>query len=259
MLQTATQACQSSRLSSARAAFVASAAANRLAGESISTSLDQIEHAVAVQRRIVHQGDFLYQAGKAFTHLFVVNTGMFKVVNFSRDGREQIVGLKYRGDWLGFDGISEGCHDCDAVALDTGEVWSIGYDALLQASAREPLLMGEVHRAMSRESARDRGSLMSVCTLPADARVADFLCNWAGALASRGLRTDQVTLRMSRAEIGNYLGLTLETVSRAMSRFNREGLIAFADKGRRELNLPDVEALSEFVRTAVEPGSPVLQ
>jgi len=66
-------------------------------------------------------------------------------------------------------------------------------------------------------------------------------------------------LRMSRAEIGNYLGLTLETVSRAMSRFNREGLIAFADKGRRELHLPDVEALSEFVRTAVEPASLVLQ
>jgi CRP/FNR family transcriptional regulator len=259
MLHTITQSSESSRLLSNRAAVAASAAANRAAGDRIAASLDQIEGAVAVQRRIVRQGDFLYQAGKAFTHLFVVNTGMFKVVNFSRDGREQIVGLKYRGDWLGFDGISEGWHECDAVALDTGEVWSIAYDALLLAGARAPVLMGEVHRAMSRESARDRGSLMSVCTLPADARVADFLCNWAGALASRGLRTDQVTLRMSRAEIGNYLGLTLETVSRAMSRFNREGLIAFADKGRRELHLPDVEALSEFVRTAVEPASLVLQ
>ena len=232
---------------------------DRFKSHRIATSLEQIERAVAVQRRIVRQGDFVYQAGKPFTHLFVVNTGMFKVVNLSRDGREQIVGLKYRGDWIGFDGIADRCHDCDAVALDTGEVWSIAYDALLQAGTREPVLMAEMHRAMSLEIARDRGSLMSVCTLPADARVADFLCNWARALASRGLRTDQVTLRMSRAEIGNYIGLTLETVSRAMSRLNREGLIGFADKGRRELNLPDIPALNEFVRAAIEPASLTLQ
>ena len=74
---------------------------------------------------------------------------------------------------------------------------------------------------MSREIARDRDSLMSVCTLPADARVADFLRYWAESLAKRGLRTDQITLRMTRAEIGNYLGMTLETVSRALSRLAR--------------------------------------
>jgi len=225
----------------------------------IAGRLERIQGAVAMQRRIVRQGDFVYQAGKAFTHLFVVNAGMFKVVNLSRDGREQIVGLKYRGDWLGFDGIAEQCHDCDAVALDTGEVWSIPYDALLQASARDHALMGDVHRAMSREIARDRNSLISVCTLPADARVADFLGNWAAALADRGLRTDQVILRMTRAEIGNYLGLTLETVSRAMSRLSREGLIQFVDKARRELRLHDVPALADFVRTAVEPALPTLQ
>jgi CRP/FNR family transcriptional regulator len=184
---------------------------------------------------------------------------MFKVVNLSRDGREQIVGLKYRGDWLGFDGIADQRHDCDAVALDTGEIWSIPYDALLQAGAREPALMAEMHRAMSHEIARDRDSLVSVCTLPADARVADFLCNWADALADRGLRTDQVTLRMTRAEIGSYLGLTLETVSRAMSRLNREGLIRFVDKARRELHLHDVPALADFVRVAVEPTLSTLQ
>jgi len=225
----------------------------------IAARLERIQGAVAAQRRIVRQGDFVYQAGKAFTHLFVVNTGMFKVVNLSRDGREQIVSLKYRGDWMGFDGIAEHCHNCDAVALDTGEVWSISYDALLQASAREPALMAEVHRSMSREIARDRDSLISVCTLPADARVADFLCNWAAALADRGLRTDQVTLRMTRAEIGNYLGLTLETVSRAMSRLSREGLIRFVDKARRELCLHDVPALADFVRVAVEPALSTLQ
>jgi len=258
MFQTARCAPRTTPLSPLHAAFAAGED-DQAGNRQIAARLERIRDALAVQRRIVHQGDFVYQAGMAFTHLFVVNTGMFKVVNLSRDGREQIVGLKYRGDWMGFDGIAEQRHDCDAVALDTGEVWSISYDALLQAGAREPALMAEMHRAMSREIARDRDSLISVCTLPADARVADFLCNWAGALADRGLRTDQVTLRMTRAEIGNYLGLTLETVSRAMSRLNREGLIRFVDKARRELHLHDVPALADFVRVALEPALSTLQ
>ena len=258
MFQTAARTPDPSRLSPLHAAIVP-ANEDQASSHRIATGLDHIQRSVDIQRRIVRQGDFVYQAGKAFTHLFVINTGMFKVVNLSRDGREQIVALKYRGDWMGFDGIADHRHDCDAVAMDTGEVWSISYDALLQAGAREPALMGALHRAMSLEIARDRGSLISVCTLPADARVAEFLCNWAGALACRGLRTDQVTIRMTRAEIGNYLGLTLETVSRALSRLDREGLIRFVDKGRRELHLPDLPALGEFVRQAVEPASTTLQ
>jgi len=258
MFHTTASAPDSSRLSSQHGAL-ATGDEDQASSRRIANSLERIRHGVDIQRRIVRPGDFVYQAGKAFTHLLVVNSGMFKVVNLSRDGREQIVALKYRGDWMGFDGIAEHRHDCDAVAMDTGEVWSVAYDALLQAGAREPALMAELHRAMSREIARDRGSLISVCTLPADARVADFLCNWADALASRGLRTDQVTMRMTRAEIGNYLGLTLETVSRALSRLDREGLIRFADKGRRELALPDLAALGEFVRQAIEPAPALLQ
>jgi CRP/FNR family transcriptional regulator len=161
------------------------------------------------------------------------------VVGLSADGREQVVGLKFRGDWLGFDGIANGQYGCDAVAMDTGEVWVIRYDALLSACRREPALLTLLHAAMSREIARDRDSLMSVCSLPADARVADFLRYWAESLSTRGLRTDQITLRMTRAEIGNYLGLTLETVSRALSRLARSKVIAFAEKGRREISIPE--------------------
>ena len=105
---------------------------------------------------------------------------------------------------------------------------------------------------MSREIGRDRDSLMSVCTLPADARVAEFLRYWAESLARRGLRTDQITLRMTRAEIGNYLGMTLETVSRALSKLARDKVIEFAEKGRRDVRIPNVEALS-----ALRPALPV--
>ena len=112
---------------------------------------------------------------------------------------------------------------------------------------------------MSREMTRDRDSLMSVCTLPADARVADFLRYWAESLAKRGLRTDQFTLRMTRAEIGNYLGMTLETVSRSLSKLARSKLIHFAEKGRRDIHIPEVNALSDFIQGCLAPSSPMLQ
>ena len=220
----------------------------------IGDRLAMIAASVPVHRRIVRAEGVVYQAGQRFTHLYVINSGFYKVVTMSPDGREQIVSLKFRGDWLGFDGIADGMHDCDAIALDTGEVWAIPYDELLRAGTNQPALMAALHEAMSREIARDRNSLMTVCTLPADARVADFLRNWAGALERRGLRTDQITIRMTRAEIGNYLGVTLETVSRALSRLARGELIRFVDKGRRDIQIPDVGALGEFVQQCIGPS-----
>ena len=198
---------------------------HRRASQQVADTLALLHDTLAPARRVVHAGCRLYQAGERFANLYVLNSGFFKVVNPSPDGREQVVGLKFRGDWLGFDGIANRQYDCDAVAMDTGEVWVIRYDALIATCADRPALLMALHEAMSREISRDRDSLMSVCTLPADARVADFLRYWADSLAGRGLRTDQITLRMTRAEIGNYLGMTLETVSRALSKLARENII----------------------------------
>ncbi len=233
--------------------------ANQRASQHIGDTLKLLNDQLGPQRRVVHVGDVVYQSGERFANLYILNSGFFKIVNLSADGREQVVGLKFRGDWLGFDGIANGQYACDAVAMDTGEVWVIPYDALLAACAGQPALLMALHEAMSREIARDRDSLMSVCTLPADARVADFLRYWAESLAKRGLRTDQITLRMTRAEIGNYLGMTLETVSRALSRLARCELIHFAEKGRRDIRIPEVNALAEFVQRCLAPAPVVLQ
>jgi CRP/FNR family transcriptional regulator len=111
--------------------------------------------------------------------------------------------------------------------------------------------MVAVHSAMSRALARDRDSMLAVCTLSADARVADFLRNWATGLEQRGLRTDCITLRMTRAEIGNFLGMTLETVSRSFSRLVELALISFDDKGRRHFAIPDVGALVAYVDSKI--------
>lgn len=225
-------------------------------------ALKLLDDTLAPKRRVVHAGDVIYRGGDRFETLYILNSGFFKVVNQSADGREQVVGLKFRGDWLGFDGIARGQYCCDAIAMDTGEVWAIRYETLIAACAAQASLLTLLHEAMSREIAHDRASLMSVCTLPADARVADFLRSWAESLAQRGLRTDHFTLRMSRAEIGNYLGLTLETVSRALSKLARDKVIAFTEKGRRDVHIPDVMALSAFVQRCLAPApaaSPTLQ
>jgi CRP/FNR family transcriptional regulator len=232
----------------------AAAAEIEQARQRLADTLQLVQQAVQPQRRLVRAGDVIYQAGQPFEHLVLLNTGIAKMMSLSPDGREQVVGFKFRGDWLGFDGIAHGRYEGDAVAMDTGEVWMLRYDDLLAACARFPALLAVLHQAMSREISRDRDSLMSVCTLSSDARVADFLCFWAHALSSRGLRNDHITLRMTRADIGNYLGMTLETVSRALSRLARDGLICFADKSRRELQIPDLDALGDYVQRLASPA-----
>ena len=243
----------------AYAASRTDAGLNQRACQQVVDTLKLLHDALTPQRRIVRAGDAIYQAGERFANLCILNSGFVKIVGLSADGREQVVGLKFRGDWLGFDGIANGEYACDAVAMDTGEVWLFRYDALLAACAGQPLLLMVLHAAMSREIGRDRDSLMSVCTLPADARVAEFLRYWAESLARCGLRTDQITLRMTRAEIGNYLGMTLETVSRALSRLARCKLIHFAEKGRRDICIPEVDALADFVQSSLTPGPATLQ
>ena len=233
---------------------------DRDSARQIAATLKMLSDALTPLRRMVHAGDVLYRAGERFGALYILNSGFFKIVNQSADGREQVVGLKFRGDWLGFDGIARGRYSCDAIAMDTGEVWAVPYAALMAACAGQPSLLTLLHEAMSREIAHERDSLMAVCTLPADARVADFLRYWAESLGDRGMRCDQFTLRMTRAEIGNYLGMTLETVSRALSKLARDKVIAFNEKGRRDVNIPDVGALSAFVQRCLVPvPTPTLQ
>jgi CRP/FNR family transcriptional regulator len=235
------------------------AAANQRSSQHIADTLKLLGETLTPQRRVLHAGDVIYQAGERFANLYVLNSGFCKIVNLSVDGREQVVGLKFRGDWLGFDGIANAEYACDAVAMDTSDVWVIRYDALLAACAATPVLLTVLHEAMSRQIGCDRDSLMSVCTLPADARVADFLRYWADSLAKRGMRTDQITLRMTRAEIGNYLGMTLETVSRALSRLARSKVIHFSEKGRRDIHIPEVNALVDFVQRCLSQPRTALQ
>ena len=238
---------------------IAPTSEDRRASERVVETLRLLNERLAPKRRVVHAGEVLCTAGERFEMLYVLTSGSFKMVNLAADGREHVVSLKFRGDWLGFDGIASGTYACDAVALDTGEVLAIRYVDLLAAGASCPALLTVLHEAMSREIGRERDSLMSVCTLPANARVAEFLRDWADSLARSGMRCDQLILRLTRAEIGNCLGMTLETVSRALSKLARDDVIAFTEKGRRDIRISDVSALKGFIRRCLEPDAAELQ
>src|SRR4051812_17323871 len=124
------------------------------ASRSAAETLRLVSERLAPRRRVVHAGDVVYSAGERFEALYVLNSGSFKMVNLAADGREQVVSLKFRGDWLGFDGIAAGAYSCDAVAMDTGEVWVVRYDEIIAASIACPALLTVLHVAMSREIGR---------------------------------------------------------------------------------------------------------
>jgi CRP/FNR family transcriptional regulator len=227
---------------------VASAVAPSLPILDVEAGLRVLTQHVPVQRRIVHLGDILFRAGDAFRNVYLLRCGSCKLLGVGADGREQLVSLLFKGDWLGFEGIAEGRYACDAVAIDTGEIWSIRYDTLLQAGARSPAVLALLHAAMSREIGRERDATAAHFTLPADAKVANFLYHLGRRLQRSGLRADPITLRVTRAEIGTHLGLTLESVSRALTRLVRENVIRFGESSRRELHIARLPALQEFVR-----------
>ncbi len=216
-------------------------------GQPWREALMLIEQHLPFTRRALRAGDAVQVTGGPFTCLHVLNLGAVKTVSVGGNGREQVVDLHLKGDWIGFDGIAPGSYACDAYAMDTSEVWKLHYPTLLGAAASVPALMIALHAAMSRQLARDRERRVAHDTLSADARVADFVRLWAQSLAQRHLRTDQVALRLTRTEIGSYLGMTHESVSRAFTRLERAGLVRFEQQGRRNIAIPSVQALAEFV------------
>jgi len=211
-------------------------------------ALRLIERHLVFTRRTLTAGRHLQHAGEDFKWLHIVNAGVVKLVNLCSDGRAQVVGLHFKGDWIGFDGLASGQCACDAVAMDTSDVWSVHYTALVAAAPAVPELLQALHVAMSGQLARDREWRLGLGSLSSEARLANFICAWAASLAERQLRTDTIALRMTRMEIGSYLGVTHETVSRAFTRLERAGLLSFNLHGRRQVTIPDLGALADFVQ-----------
>lgn len=195
------------------------------------------------RRRAVKRGDYLYRAGTALQSLFALRNGFMKSSVLHEDGREQIAGFHMMGDLLGLDAISTSRHTTDTVALEDSDVCEIPFSSLENLSRDIPSLQQHFHRIMSREIVRDHGVMLLLGSMRAEERLAAFLLNLSQRFAARGYSPVEFNLRMTREEIGSYLGLKLETISRVLSRFHDDGLIVVKNKHIRITELESLRAL----------------
>ena len=209
--------------------------------------MERVDRLVTHRRRL-RRGAGLYRAGEPLSGLFAIRSGFMKSCVLHDDGREQVAGFHMAGDLLGLDAIGSGNHTCDTVALEDTEVCEIPFANLEQLSREMPSLQHQLHRIMSREIVRDHGVMLLLGSMSAGERLAAFLLNLSQRFAARGYSPSEFRLRMTREEMGSYLGLKLETVSRTLSSFHERGLIEVRQKQVRIVDFPGLKALLEQKR-----------
>jgi CRP/FNR family transcriptional regulator len=192
-------------------------------------------------RRRIKAGTNLYREGDSFQFIYAVRSGTFKTGLELADGREQVSGFYLGGELMGLDGLAQGKHASSATALEDAEICAIPYTHLAEISAAYPGMQHVVNRLMSREIVREHSLMLLLGSMNAEQRLAAFLLNFSQRLKARGYSAGEFHLRMSRAEIGSYLGMTLETVSRTFSAFQNQGLL-HVDK--RHIRIGDMDGLT---------------
>jgi CRP/FNR family transcriptional regulator len=211
----------------------------------VGLSSDEVERLdqVVASRRKIKKGEALYHSGEAFTSLYAIRTGFFKTCLTTDDGREQITGFQMAGEIMGLDGISTERHNCDALALEDAEVCVMPFGMVEELSREITGLQRHVHKIMSREIVRENSIMMLLGNMRAEERLAAFLLNLLQRQQARGFSSTEMVLRMSREEIGVYLGLKLETVSRTFSKFVEDGLIEVKQRHIKVIHLEGLNAL----------------
>ena len=208
-----------------------------------SGELDMIDEMVGVRRK-VKRGAALFRNGETFTSLFAIRTGFFKTSIASVDGRDQVTGFQMAGEVIGLDGIVNDHHTCDAVALEDAEVCVMPFADIEALSREVSALQHHIHKIMSREIVREHGVMLLLGSMRAEERLAAFLLNLVQRLHARGFSQSELILRMTREEIGSYLGLKLETVSRTFSKFVEDGIV---EVKQRHVRILETEALRRIV------------
>ena len=213
------------------------------------SEMDQLDSVIGGRRKI-KRGQHLYRSGEEFSSIYAIKTGFFKTDVLAEDGRDQVTGFQMAGEILGMDGISNEVHTCNAVALEDSEVCLIPFADLERLSSEVRTLQHHFHKVMSREIVRVHGVMMLLGTMRAEERLAAFLLNLSQRFTARGYSAAEFHLRMTREEIGSYLGLKLETVSRSFSRFQEEGIISVQ---QRHVRILDISGLKKLM-THIPPG-----
>jgi CRP/FNR family transcriptional regulator len=200
--------------------------------------LDELKFA----RRRIKEGQALYHEGDRFQFIYAVRSGTFKSTLNLKDGREQVTGFQMAGELLGLDGLAAGKHASSAVALEDAEICAIPYAHLSELAAISPDLQHVISRLMSREIVREHSLMMLLGSMNAEERLAAFLLNISQRMKARGYSASEFHLRMSRAEIGSYLGMKLETVSRTFSAFAQQRLL---EVDKKHVRITDLQGLQQ--------------
>lgn len=207
-----------------------------------SHEIEQLDKLVQERVRL-QKGQLLYQQGDELDALYGLRLGSIKTQLEEATGQMQVTGFFLPGEVVGLDGMPEGKHASNAVAMEDSEVCVVRLNNIDEISRYVPSLQQQIRRIMSKEIARSHQVLLALGSMRSEARLAAFLLNMSDRLATLGYSSTDFIMRMSREEIGSYLGLTLETVSRLFSRFAREGLIRIS---QREVRILDIAALKEL-------------
>lgn len=194
-------------------------------------------------RRRLKRGESLYEIGEPFTAIYAVRSGFFKTLLPSQEQRDQVTGFLMTGEILGIDGIGSGHHACRAVALEASEVCMMPYGSVEELASNLPNLHAHLNKLMSQRIVQDQTTFQILANLRSESRLAAFLLDLGKRFSHLGYSPNTFVLRMTREEIGSYLGLSLETVSRLFSRFQEDGLV---DVQTRHLQITKPEALAEI-------------
>lgn len=194
-----------------------------------------------IQERLrLHKGETLYLQGDALDYVYAIRSGMIKTHTNLEDGRTQVTGFHMQGEVLGIDSLEDQKHSTDATALEDVEVCVIHVQRLAALLTQAPRLQLQLLRLTSREVRNMQAQLLALGSMNAEERLATFLLSFSERLLARGYSPVEFHLRMTREEIGSYLGLKLETISRLFSRMADSGLIQVR---HRHVKLMSVAAL----------------
>lgn len=194
----------------------------------------------------IQKGQYIFHSGQKFEHIYAVRAGSFINTSLSSDGIEQITGFFLPGEIIGLDSIHSGNHPSSARALETSSVCAIPFEKLEGLSTQIPALQKQLFKIMSLEIHEEHDLMMLLGNKSADERLAAFLINLSHRFKQRGLSSVKFRLTMTRSQIGGYLGLAVETVSRLLTRFSNQNLLNVSDK---EIEITDFSKLASLAGT----------
>ncbi|BDM64119.1 electron transport regulator A [Shewanella sp. NFH-SH190041] len=214
-----------------------------------NSELDLLDDIIE-RKKPIQKGEQIFKSGDPLKSLFAIRSGTIKSYTITEQGDEQITGFHLAGDVIGFDGIHNQAHQSFAQALETAMICEIPFHTLDELSGTMPKLRQQIMRLMSTEIISDQEMILLLSKKNAEERLAAFISNLANRYANRGFSAKEFRLTMTRGDIGNYLGLTVETISRLLGRFQKAELIEVKGKYITILDFDQLNQLAGNTRIA---------